>query len=141
MKTEKVILSFIATLIGLAVAGGAFYFYQKSKTIPPSAIKTITILSPSPTPKPSIFLSIDSPKDEDVVSKKIITVSGKTIPEAIVTIISETYQDVITPAKNGDFSTTINIDDGQNVIEIRAIAPNGESSKDLRTVTFSTEEF
>jgi len=141
MKKEKVILSFIATLIGLMVAGGAFYFYESSKTVPPSKIKTITIATASPTPKPSIFLSLDRPKHEDVVSKKTITISGKTIPDAIVSIIAENSQDIITPALNGDFSTTINIEDGQNLIEITAIAQNGESVKALRTVTFSTEEF
>lgn len=141
MKKEKVILSFIASLIGLLAAGVVFYFYESSKTIPKSQVKTISIISPSPTPKPSIFLSLEEPKDEDVVSKKVITISGKTIPDAIVSIITKTHQDVITPALNGDFSTSINIDDGQNLIEIAAFSSNGESIKLTRTVTFSTEEF
>lgn len=141
MKKEKVILSFIAAFIGLVVTGSAFYFYESSKTVPPSKIKTITIITPVPTPKPSIFLSLDRPKDEEVVSKKVVILSGKTIPEAIVIIITQSSQDIITPALNGDFSTTLNVEDGQNLIEITAIAPNGESAKALRTVTFSTEEF
>lgn len=141
MKAEKVILSFIAVLIGLLVAGAAFYFYESSKTVPSSTVKTISIASPSPTPKPSIFLNLDSPKDEEVVNKKVITISGKTIPKAIVSIITENSQDVITPALNGSFSTTLTIGDGQNFIEVTAISPNGEDVKVMRTVTFSTEEF
>lgn len=141
MKKEKVILSFIATLIGLMVAGLAFYFYESSKTLPPSTVKTISIVSASPTPKPSIFLSIDSPKDGEVFNKKVITLSGKTAPDAIISVILKNYQDIITPALNGVFSTTINIEDGQNLIELTAIAQNGESVKTLLTVTFSTEEF
>ena len=141
MKTEKVILSFIATLIGLVVAGGAFYFYESSKAVPASQVKTISLTAPSPTPKPSIFLSLDLPKDEEVFDKKVIAISGKTIPNAVVSIISDSYQDIITPSANGDFSTTMNIDDGQNFIEITAISPNGEDIKVLRTVTFSQEEF
>lgn len=141
MKAEKVILSFIAVLIGLVVAGGAFYFYEFSKTPPTPKIKTISIASPSPTPKPSIFLNLDSPKDEEVVNKKVITISGKTIRDAIVSIITENSQDVITPALNGDFSTTLTIGDGQNLIEVTAFSQNGETAKILRTVTFSTEEF
>ena len=99
------------------------------------------IAKPSPTPKPSIFLSLDRPKDEEVVSKKVVTLSGKTIPDAIISIILENSQDMITPALNGDFSTTVTLEDGQNLIEITAISQNGESTKALRTVTFSTEEF
>lgn len=141
MKKEKVILYFIATFIGLVFAGVAFYFYESSKDLPPSTIKTISIAKPSPTPKPSIFLSLDMPKDEEVVSKKVVTLSGKTIPDAIISIILENSQDMITPALNGDFSTTVTLEDGQNLIEITAISQNGESTKALRTVTFSTEEF
>jgi len=141
MKAEKVILSFIAVLIGLVVSGGAFYIYESSKTVPSSTVKTISIVSPSPTTTPSIFLNLDSPKDEEVVNKKVITISGKTIGDAIISIITEDSQDVIAPALNGDFSTTLTIGDGQNLIEITAISQNGESAKILRTVTFSTEEF
>lgn len=141
MKAEKVILSFIAVLIGLLVAGAAFYFYESSKTVPSLRPKTISITSPSPTPKPSIFLNLDSPKDEEVVNKKVITISGKTIPEAIVSVITEGSQEIITPALNGSFSTTLTIGDGQNLIEVTAISPNGEDVKVMRTVTFSTEEF
>lgn len=141
MKAEKVILSFIAVLIGLLVAGAAFYFYESSKTVPSLSPKTISIASPSPTPKPSIFLNLDSPKDEEVVNRKVITVSGKTIKDAIVSIITDDSQDIITPALNGSFSTTLTIGDGQNLVEVTAISPNGEDVKVMRTVTFSTEEF
>lgn len=141
MKKEKVILSFIAAVIGLMVAGSAFYFYESAKTVQPSKIKTITIVASSPTPKPSIFLSLDRPRDEEVVSKKVITISGKTIPDAIVSIITQNSQDIITPALNGDFSTTVTVEDGQNLIEITAISPNGEDVKVTRTITLSTEEF
>lgn len=141
MKKEKVILSFIATLIGLLVAGIAFYIYEVPKTITPPNIKTVSIVSPSPTITPSIFLNLNEPKDEDVVNKKIITVSGKTIADATVVILTDTSQEVVSPSIDGAFSTTINIENGQNFIEISAIAPNGESTRLTRTVTYSTEEF
>jgi len=134
-------MSFIATLIGLLAAGIAFYLYESSNKVAPSATKTVSVSSPSPSPKPTIFLTLDLPKDEDVVSKKVVTISGTTTPDAIVVIISKDFQDIITPSQNGDFSTTININDGQNIIEITAIGPNGESVITTKTVTFSTEEF
>lgn len=141
MKKEKLVLSFVATLIGLIFAGSAFYFYESSKTTPTTSVKKISVVSPSPTPKPSIFLTIDTPLDEEVVNKKVITLSGKTSPDAIVAIISENHQDTIIPVSNGSFSTTINITDGQNLIYIIAVAPNGESVKNIITITYSTEEF
>src|SRR3989338_1476638 len=141
MGKEKALLSFIAVFIGLLVAGIAFYFYENTKTITPSVEKTISSTPPTPTPKPSLFLTIGKPIDEEVVQKRIVTISGKTTSHATIIILAENSESIISPTTTGDFSTTINIENGQNVIEITAIAPNGEKTKVLKTVTFSTEEF
>lgn len=71
----------------------------------------------------------------------MLVVSGKTQGNAIITVITDSAQDVITPSPNGDFSTTINLDDGQNILEVISIAPNGESVAIRKTVTYSQEEF
>lgn len=142
MGKEKALLSFIAVFIGLLVAGVAFYFYENSKTIPSSEeLKTAIAISPSPTPKPTIFLTVNKPIDEEVVQKRIITVSGKTTNIATIVILTENAESLLSPTTAGDFSTTINIENGQNLIEITAIVPSGEKVKVLKTVTFSTEEF
>jgi len=141
MSKEKVVLSFIAVTVGILVTGVAFYLYQSTKTIPQSKIKTIKIVSPAPTSKPSIYLTIKEPEDEKVVGKKVVTISGTTTKDATIVILSPVDEDVVKPAGTGDFSTTINIDSGENIIEITAISPNGEEIKVTRTVTFSTEEF
>lgn len=141
MKKEKIVISFIAVLIGIFVAGIAFYLYQSTKTIPDSQTKTITVTPPTPTASASIFLSIDKPTDEEVVSTKTIIVSGKTRPDATILISTSTVDQVITPARNGNFSATVTIGDDQNLIEIMAISPTGEETKITRTVTYSTESF
>lgn len=141
MKTEKLILSFVATIFGLIVAGVIFYLFQATKTIPSASTKTVSFTSPTPTAMPSIFLTLDRPKDEEVVNSKVLIVSGKTAGNAVVVVITDSSEDVITPGRNGDFSTTINLDDGQNILEVVAIAPNGESIRSKKTITYSQEEF
>lgn len=141
MKTEKAVISFVAVLAGILAAGVVFYFYQATKTIPPSKAKPVSLAQPTPMPTPSVFLSIESPRDEEVKDTKTITINGKTNSDAVVTISTESENQVITPAKNGNFSATITLDNGQNQIEITAIAPNGEETTLVRTVTFSTESF
>lgn len=143
MKAEKTILFFIAIIVGLVAAGVAFYLYQATKTIPQSKIRTITTVTPSPTPKAngSVVLALASPADEQVFDKRTITVSGKTDPEAVILISSGSNDQVITPATNGDFNATTTIDDNVSIITITAIAPNGEESKITRTVTFTSESF
>jgi hypothetical protein len=141
MKKEKLILSFVAIFFGLLVAGIAFYLFQTTKTIPNSNSKTISLISPSPTIPPSISLVLDQPKDEAVVDSKVLVVSGKTQSNAVVVITTDSSEDVVTPSENGGFSTTVNLDNGQNMLEVTSIAPNGESITVKKTVTYSLEEF
>lgn len=141
MRKEKIILLFAATLIGLLVAGVAFYIYQSTKVIPTTKIKKVSVKVPTPTPKPSIFLSISSPTPEQVFDKKVITVTGKTSPDAKIIVVGPIDQSSGTASSEGDFSTTINLDTDQNIISITAIASNGETITVKRVVTYSTENF
>ncbi len=142
MKTEKIVISFIASFIGIIAAAAAFYFYQTTKVISPTEIKTITLSpSPEPTPRPSIFLTLDSPTNEEVTDKKIITVNGTTSPDAVVIITSGISEQVITPSTNGSFSTTITLDNDQNEITVTAVSPSGEETTLVKTVTVTSETF
>lgn len=141
MKQEKVILSFVMVLIGLLVAGVAFYFYESSKTVTPS--KEISVNEPTPTPiqNSSLFLVVSEPKADSIADRKTITVSGKTDPTATIAILTTSLQEIIKPSSQGDFNTTISIDNGLNYIRIQAIAPNGQTVTVQRTVGFTTEDF
>lgn len=141
MKTEKIVISFIAVFVGIVVAGIAFYIYQSTKVISPNKTKTVSITPPTPTPKATIYLTLSSPQDGEVFDKKVITVSGKTVPGSLVVISTDIGDQVISPSSVGDFSTTVTIGDGGNTLSITAIAPNGEQATQTRTVTFSTESF
>ena len=141
MKQERVILSFIMVVIGLLVAGVAFYMYQGTKSIPNSRT---SILVPSPTPTPintSVYLNVDSPTDESVVDNKTVTVSGKTTSDATIVIMTNSDQKVIAPSGQGDFSTTIIIADGTNLIRVIAFGGDGQSTTVQKTITYSLENF
>jgi hypothetical protein len=141
MKQERVILSFIMVLIGLLVAGGLFYFYQSTKNVSPSTTTIVNRITPTPTPEPKLYLSLNQPSDEQVVSSKTLVISGKTNPGATLIIITDADQQVIQPSSQGDFSTTVALDDGQNLIEMQSILPTGETIMIKRTITYSTENF
>ena len=140
MKTEKILLSFVAVIIGLIVAGVGFYIYQSTKVIPQSKVNTISLATPTPTP-PVILLVINTPQDESTTSNKTITVSGKTNPDNTILISTPTGDQVIKPSSQGDFSTTATISSGENVIYVTAVAPNGSQSEKMLTVTYTTESF
>lgn len=141
MKAERLILSVVAIVIGLAVAGLAFYLYQMSTKEEPLPTKLSSEVTPTPTPDESLFITLDSPKDEEVVSSKTLKISGKTTQGAIVVVNTESNDEVVQPAANGSFSLTQTIDDGVNLIQITAIFPNGEERTLRKTVTYSAERF
>lgn len=141
MKTERILLSLLAVVIGLLVAGIAFFVYENTRTNRKPQTKTASVLAPTPTLKPAIFLTLDQPKDEEVVTNRNISVSGKTANDAIVVVLTNSEEQVLVPKADGNFSTTVALKDGQNLIETTAIAENGESESVLRVVTFTTEEF
>ncbi len=141
MKKEKVVLAFIAAIIGLLVAGILFYIYQSTKTISPSTPPNNIVTQQKDPSSLNIFLNISKPTDEDVVETKVVEVTGKTKPDATVIVLTPVDEEVVAPSADGNFSTTVNIEDGQNIIEITAIAKNGEQIKIIKTVTFSTEKF
>ncbi|MCL5438731.1 MAG: hypothetical protein M1268_01940 [Patescibacteria group bacterium] len=141
MKTEKIVLSFIAVAVGIIAAGIAFYLYQSTKTVKVTKMVSITPPQSAPTQKLTNYLTVDSPKDEEVVDKRTITVSGKTMPDDVIVISAPGNDLVIRPAQNGNFTTTLTIQEDENSIEITSIAPNGEQVTVTKTVTYSTENF
>lgn len=145
MKAERIVLSFIAVVIGLAAAGVAFYFYQMTRAIPPQKAQPLGIATkaapPTPTPDMSNYLMIENPKDEAVFDKKLISINGKTAKDATIIVSTEDGDEVVKPAANGDFTLTQTIPDGTSLIQFTAIFANGEEKKLTRTVTYSTENF
>ena len=141
MKQERVILSFVAVLIGLLVAGLAFYFYQSTKTVSTPNQISLNAPSPTPTPRPTVYLVLNKPNDEIVVDSKTLAINGKTNPNATIMIYTSNDQEAIQPSSQGDFSTTITLDNGENLIKLMSILPGGETATLQLTVTYSTEDF
>ncbi|SRR5260221_193486 len=140
MKTEKILLSFVAVVVGLIVAGLGFYLYQSTRAIPSTKLGTVKITPPTPTPQ-SVFLSVDTPADESTTDNKTVTLSGRTIPHATVIISTPTNDQVISPSSLGNFSTTITIGNGENEIYVTSISPAGTETQKIVTITYTTESF
>lgn len=145
MKAERLILSVVAIVVGLIAAGVAFYLYQMTIAVPPSKNKEMTVKTvvptPTPTPISENYLKVDNPKDESVTANKTINITGKTNPKSTIIVSTESTDQVVTPASNGDFTLSIPIDSGTNFIQITSVFPNGEETKVNRSVTYSTENF
>ncbi len=140
---ERLIIIFVAIVAGLFITSAGFFIYQSTKKIndTPVTTGTVTITPPPGQDASGLFVRVSEPKDESLTNKRTLSVKGSTNPENIV-VISTNLEDVqIKPSQDGNFSATIDIDAGANEVRTRAIAPTGNSVEDIRTVTYSTEEF
>lgn len=137
MFKERILIIFLAIVLGVISSIGLFYLYQKTKVITP---ETITSKEQSPPELPSFFLNIESPNDEAVFDKKIVQLQGKTANDATVIISGEDRELVVEPALDGSFSTNITLLDGVNEVEISAIKLFlGEKLTRKINLTYTTE--
>jgi len=87
-----------------------------SKLTPTLAPTPTLTPAPSPTPAP-LFLKILEPDDESIVDANIITIWGRTLTDAVVTVNEE----LVDVDSNGEFSLEVTLDEGPNVFDIVAL--------------------
>lgn len=142
MNKEKIVLSIIAILLGLFVAGGAFFIFQTASSIQETpAEKQSPSPSPTETPENKNLLILEVPQDEQVFSKRIIDIKGKTAKETTVIISTASTDQVVTPNENGEFTLTHTLEDGINILKVTAIFPDGTEKTITRAVSSTTEDF
>lgn len=137
MTKERIILAFVAVAAGLIVASSSFYFYQQK-----SVKNTPQQESPSqatPT-KTSAILEIEAPENESITDEKTVELKGKSLPQSIIVLSTNTNDFVLSADENGAFSQKITLSEDENLIAATAYTDNGSETKEL-TITYTTEEF
>lgn len=139
---ERLIIIIVAIIAGLFITSAGFFIYQSTKKASDTPIvKDGPRTTTTPSSNGSIFVRVSEPNDESLTAKRTVSVKGSTNPENIV-VISSNLEDIeVKPDQEGNFSTSIDIDAGANEIVTRAIAPDGSTAQDIKTITYSTEEF
>lgn len=140
MRIEKIILAVAAIIAGLFVAGIAFYIYQTTRTLSPSSIKTIT-LKPTAAPSAPVLLTVDEPTDGSVTTSRVVSIKGKTDPQATIIVTTDATDTVVNPTTTGSYSLTLTLDSGENSILITAVLPNGQEAQKQLTVSVESDNF
>lgn len=138
---ERIVIIFIAVTLGLLATTVAFFLYESSK--PAKIVETkepqkISKLAPTSV---DFNLTVSEPKNESITTKRTLTVKGETRPSNTIIISSNSEDVTVSPAVDGSFSATITIDSGVNKIIITAVDSEGNSQKETRIVSFTSEEF
>ncbi len=92
----------------------------KEATPTPSPVPTLTSTSST-----ALFLKVTSPQNQSTVSTASITVSGSTIPGAVVSVSVDSNVVVADVDQNGNFQAVVTLAEGPNFIEIDASDPLG----------------
>ena len=105
-------------------------------TLPQEVIPT-TDIQPTPTvisvnASGSLWLQVLSPPDEAVVTTSQMDVIGLAPVAAVITI----NDDILIVGADGQFKTTVFLEEGPNLIEIIASDVNGNETSLLLTVTY-----
>jgi uncharacterized protein YfaP (DUF2135 family) len=81
----------------------------------------------------SLLLKIDEPEDKSTVNTSEIEVKGTTAPDAEVSVNGQP----VVVDNEGNFSTTITLEEGLNQIEIVASDYEGKKVSKIFTVTYT----
>ncbi len=106
-------------------------------TNPPIATATATRPAQGASAAPPadtgpLVMQVLSPLDGAVVSTQQVTVTGATAPGAVVTV----NDDIIVIGADGQFHSTVTLDEGLNLIEIIASNTSGSEATVELTVTY-----
>lgn len=137
LSAAQFIISQLLILItGLTFLFGLYYMlniqYQKKGS--PFLNGPITSM-----PK-NLRLNLDNPDNMSLTFQNSTIVSGQTIPLAEVLIYTDSKDLVIISKKDGSFSTSWDLNEGENNITVVAFSPEGDYKSDERTIYFSKEK-
>jgi hypothetical protein len=121
-KSAIVFISLIVVLMlgTLACAGeGATPAVSPTPTLTHTPLPTAT---PAST---ALFLKVTSPQDQSTVSTADVTVSGSTIPGAVVSVSVDDSVVIADVDQSGNFQAVVTLEEGPNFIEVDASDPLG----------------
>ncbi|TSC88121.1 MAG: Uncharacterized protein G01um101416_144 [Microgenomates group bacterium Gr01-1014_16] len=128
----KVRMPFLIVLGVATVVSGAVIAYtqlgalQSAKPAPTPVPLAVVRPSPSPTPVETFFLTLTSPKSDELAVNEEVLVKGQTAPNINVVILSETDEVAVESDDSGNFEGTILLAEGTNSIVVTAYSDTGE---------------
>lgn len=100
-----------------------------SPVAPPLPVATPTPAPQPPTPE-ALPLSILEPQDEAVVREGLLRLAGRTAPDAVVSVNGRILRAI---DEEGNFTTTLTLSEGPNLIEV--IATDYQGNQVVRVLT------
>ncbi len=115
-----------------------YSFYQKNN---PTAKKIFNFPTSQPTQQPlenqkAIFLEVSQPINNATVANAVVSLTGKTIPNGSVFVNEQELK----ADTNGNFSTSVSLNEGQNDIYVVASDDLGNSVEKVITINLESTQ-
>lgn len=139
-----VFVFFLGALLLLAARGTNLQNQMQTKTQTPiQSGQTVSQMVPASSQavegamtEAGLKLTVTSPKDKSIVRSPLLTVTGKTAPNADVTVNDKD----LVANRIGYFATMVTLDEGENTVDIIAIDGDGNYAEKELTVTYEPTE-
>lgn len=140
ISAKTFILSQILILtVGLVLIGALYLFVNSDN--PAQKNNFISQLqNPITKPPTSLALDLNQPEDESLTFKSTTVISGKTAPNTLVLVSSQSRDLTLKSDESGAFSTSFDLEAGVNDITVVVFSQNGQPSKVEKTVYYSKEK-
>jgi len=142
MKKEVLIAILSGLILGLIVTAG---IYTANKSIEQQKIKKSANEQTSPVPSSPANnadkqLTITSHQPFDLIDQSEVTIAGIAWPQAVVALMTENDNQLVTADNEGVFSFTTNLIKGFNEITVVATDNENNTQTTNLTLTYSTSD-
>lgn len=145
MKKEVVLAIIVGLFIGGVITFGMYRAKQAVDSASPKpefvAIESQTDTFGTEQTDVSQGIIINEPEDESLVRSASLRITGRTTPNASVAVLLEDSEVITFADEQGNFSATVTLVTGSNILIIRSLTDSGQTSEVSRTIVYSTNEF
>lgn len=140
MKKEILFAVCLGLIVGLIITFG-MYRAQIAMRGSSTTNTDLTGSSANPSATPSSqedAFPVSEPLDETLTSESSVRVSGKTTPNAAILVLNGNTETVGSADQQGNFSLTVSLTSGANVLLIRSLSDTADPQEVTRTIVYST---
>lgn len=138
MKKEITFAIVIGLVVGLIITFGVYRARQAVTGSSTINVDSSPTLQPSTSEKEPFLLS--EPQDESLIAEAQTRVSGQTFPNAAILVLTGKGETIGVADSKGNFSFSVPLETGANVITVRVMSDTREALEIVRTVVVSTAD-
>ena len=141
LSTKTFIISQMLILILGLIYIGSLYYIINIKDLPVTArSKSPFSILPVTKQLTVLDLELDQPDDEILVFDSMVLISGRTFPNTEVLVASGEKDLIVTSNEEGSFSTSFELEEGVNLIQVAVFSQTGDPKIIEKTIFYSEEE-